>query len=280
MIAFFTGPLFTLVLFPLFGTALIAAAIRYLGWQRTNDRLVSAAASVGIIWVCALVIGLPGFPPPRDGGAMTLLLLAGLILGTLFDQFLPPFKDRTRLLELFLDLAVAFGIITWVLGQIDLWTVAVFVAWGIVLVRTRRFGDNSRLPATMALMSACGLALVARIGDSLIDRDIAIGAFSALIGLSVWLWFNRTLPLGFGYQWGGLSVLLLVGLRIVETNSTMAAPIAVLGFIFFADTAAVSLAQWKPGFSKLPLPVLVIVLSALPIILSSAIALTVMGVVH
>ncbi len=206
---------------------------------------------------------------------MPALLLGGLVIGSLLDQFMPILKDRFRLLNLILDLVFAFAIIAWAMGKLDIWTVVVFVAWGVVLTRTRRFSESIALPATMVMLSAAGLTLIAWIGDSLIDQDLALGTLFATMGMSAWLLFIRSLPLGYGFQWGACSALLLISLRILETNPAMAAAISVLGFIFFSDSAAVSLTRWKPGLGKVPFPLLIIALSTLPVILSVAIALSV-----
>ena len=37
---------------------------------------------------------------------------------------------------------------------------------------------------------------------------------------------------------------------MVESNPALAAPIFLLGFIFYADNAATSLADWKPAHEK------------------------------
>ena len=56
MTTFITAPLITLCLLPLIATMLLAGAIRFFGGRNSDDRLVSASAGVGILWVVVLVV--------------------------------------------------------------------------------------------------------------------------------------------------------------------------------------------------------------------------------
>ncbi|MDG2033364.1 MAG: hypothetical protein P8J29_05460 [Rhodospirillales bacterium] len=272
MTAYISGPLITFCLLPLVATVLIAAAIRFFGGRPTNDRLVSASAGVGIVWVTVLVLGMPGFPPPLGSAALPMILLAGLVVGSLLDQFLPVFHNRARLWDTALDFAFAIGAIAWFRDGLDLWGMVIFVAWGTLQIQLRRYTVRNSIPAVMMLLSAGGLVLIAWSGNAPGVRDLALGVLGVTLGLSIWLFLNRSLPIGFGYLWGGFTAQILITLRMIESNPALTAPIAVLGFIFYADTAAASLAVWKPALKKVPSPLMTGVVSIFPLTLAIVIA--------
>ena len=270
MSANLSGTLFTIFLLPLVATAAVAAAIRYFDWQRTDGRLVSAAGGIGTVWISAHIIGMPGFPPPQGGISLTTILLIGLILGSLLDQFLPTSRSRSRnrIWETGLDFAFAFGAIAWFRGQFDLWSAVICLVWGIIFMRLRWNSEKSSTTTVMILLSTLGLALISWTADNLIDRNFAFGVMSATLGMSIWLWLNRSLHLGYGYLWGGFTVQIFISLRIMESNLAMLVPIVILAFIFYSDTTLPSLVKWKPSLRKIPAPIIVGVLSILPIVLS------------
>ena len=230
--SYVSSPFITLCILPFVATLLITAAIRFFGGHSTNDRLGSASAGVCIVWVTALVLGMPEFPPPRGGNALPVILMAGLILGSLLDQFLPVFHGRAKLWDTVLDFAFAIGAITWYRGELDLWGFLIFAGWGTLQIRTRRYKEKNTIPAVMMFLSAAGLFIIAWTGNSLSDGNLALGVFSVTLGLSVWLSFNRSFSIGYGYLWGGFTAQLLIAFRIIEANPALAAPIAILGFIF------------------------------------------------
>jgi len=270
---FISNPIFTLFLLPLIGTIFLAGITSLDSRSTSGAKLLSAATGVGTAWVCAFVLGIPDFPPAFNISSMPYIILAGLLTGALLDQILPEFGDRRRIPESALDLVFAALVIWWVHGGIDLWAFLIFIVWGSISVRARQLAKDPRLPATMMVIAAIGLAVVAWIGDSLVNRDLAFGVASAGLGISTWLWLKRHLSLGFGFFWGGFAALMLIAIRILETNKLMVVPILLLVFIFFADSV-VSRASIRPVFlQQFPASVLVCALSILPIILAAAAAL-------
>ena len=121
MTTYISGSLIAFCILPLVATLIIAAAIRFCGGRLNDDRLVSASAGVCIVWVTVLVLGMPVFPPLPGGRALPVILLVGLVLGSLLDQFLPVLRDRARLWNTVLDFAFAIGAVTWFRGTLDLW---------------------------------------------------------------------------------------------------------------------------------------------------------------
>ena len=275
MTAYISGSFITLCLLPFIATVLIGAAIRFFCRHITNDRLVSAAAGVSIVWVTALVVGMPKFPPTSGETTLPIILLTGLLLGSLLDQFLPIFHKRARMFNTLLDIAFAIGVISWFRGKFDLWGVIIFVVWGILQFRTRGYAGKNTISAVTMILSSCGLALVAWNGNASRDLDLALGVVSATLGLSVWLSVDRHLLLGFGYLWGGFSAQILIALRMIESNSALAAPIAILGFIFFANTAAASLTDWKPALRKVSCLLMIGFVSLFPLTLAVVITVAV-----
>ncbi len=275
MTTYISGSFIALCILPFVATVIIAAAIRFCGGGLTNDRLVSASAGVCIVWVTVLVLGMPGFPPPRGGDALPVILLVGLVLGSLLDQFLPVLRDQARLCNIVLDFAFSIGAVVWFRGALDLWCLVILAAWGTLQVRTRSSTGSNTIPAVMMFLSAGGLIVIGSTGRTISDGSLSLGVLSATLGLGACLSLNRSLHLGYGYHWGGFTAQLLIALRIIESNPALVAPIAVLVFIFYADTAAASLADWKPVMKKVPSPILTGLVSLLPLTLATVIAVAV-----
>ena len=99
MMPYVSSPFITLCILPFVATLLITAAIRFFGGH-PNDR--SASAGVHRLGD-SFVLGMPEFPP-GGGNALPVILMAGLILGSLLDQFLPVFHGRAN-----------YGIPSWIL---------------------------------------------------------------------------------------------------------------------------------------------------------------------
>ena len=131
------------------------------------------------------------------------------------------------------------------------------------------------MPVVMMFLSAGGLIIIAWTGGAISDEALSLGVFSATLGLGALLSINRSLHLGYGYHWGGFTAQLLIALRIIESHPGLMAPILILGFIFYADTAAASLADWKPTMKKVPSPMLTGLVSIFPLTLAMVIAVAV-----
>ena len=85
MMPYVSSPFITLCILPFVATLLITAAIGFsVGTLPTIGLDLRQRAC--IVWVTALVLGMPEFPPPQ-GNALPVILMAGLILGSLPDQF-------------------------------------------------------------------------------------------------------------------------------------------------------------------------------------------------
>ena len=275
MTTYISDPFIAFCILPLVATIIIAAAIRFCGGHPTDNRLISASAGVCIVWVTVLVLGMPEFPSPPGGHALPVILLVGLVLGSLLDQFLPVLRNRARLWRIVLDFTFVIGAVVWIRGTLDLWCLVIFATWGTLQIRAHSYTGSNAIPAVMMLLSAGGLALIAWIGGTTSDEAISLGVFSATLGLGALLCINRSLHLGYGYHWGGFTAQLLIALRIIDSNPALVAPIVVLGFIFYADYAAASLADWKPTMKKVPRPMLTGLVSIFPLTLAMVIAVAV-----
>ena len=267
------SPIFALFLLPFVGTAVLAGIILLVSRVPSGTKLSSAATGIGTAWVCAVVLGIPDFPPKFGGNSMPYVILAGLLVGALLDHLLPKFSYKRWFAGSVPDFLFAGAVILWIRGEADFWSVLFFVAWGSILLRARRLSNDARMPVIMMVVAAIGLAVIAWIGDTLVDRDLAVGVASTGLGISAWLWFKRDLPVGYSYFWGSFAALLMIALRIFETNTHMAVPILLLGFIFFADSVMLRMKLRPTYLEKFAAPLLVVIISILPIILASASAL-------
>ena len=157
---------FRLFAVPFIGTLVIAVAIKFTGRGESGDRLAAISSGIAFAWVSALVLGIPDFPPARDGSAIGYVIVIGLLLGALLDYYVPKFRGSSRLWETAFDLVFAVAAVWWLRGKIDLISILFFVAWGLVTVRVRRIDEAVGLPCIMSISAAIGIALTAWIGDS------------------------------------------------------------------------------------------------------------------
>ena len=273
MIDMHVDPLLALFLYPFLGTGIIAGIISLVGRGPSKTVLISAATGIGTAWVCAFVLGIPSFALTFDSSSIAHIVLAGLFLGALLDHFLPKFYSEHRVISSSIDLTFAAAVILWIRVDIDLWSILIFLTWGIILISSRRHSYDARIPLIMTLVTAIGLATIAWIGDILVDRNLAFGIGSTVLGFTLWLIYKHDLPIGFSFYWSTFTALLLIALRIIEANPLMSIPIFLLGFIFFADSILLRINARFKLFSRLATPLLVGALSLLPIILASASAL-------
>jgi len=268
-----TGSFFALFVLPFFGTIILAGIIGLSGRGASRKILISASTGIGTAWVCAFVLGIPTFQITFDSSSMPHIILVGLLLGALIDHLLPQLGNKYEIIRWSLDLIFAAAVITWIRGEVDLVSILIFLIWGCIQFSARRQANDARMPAIMVVVSAIGLSITAWIGDILADRNLAFGVGSTGLGFFVWLWFKRDIPLGFSFFWSSFTALLLIALRVIETNPLMAVPILVLGFVFFTDSILSRKKRWPTFFKQFAAPIVVCALSILPIVLASASAL-------
>ena len=130
----------------------------------------------------------------------------------------------------------------------------IFAGWGTLQIRTRRYKEKYNTDRHDVSISRWDYLLLRwqfpQRWESCTGR-LQCHAWGQASGSPL----TDHFPLGYGYLWGGFTAQLLIALRIIESNPALAAPIAILGFIFFADTATASLADWLPAIKKVPGPV-------------------------
>ncbi|MEK9677896.1 MAG: hypothetical protein VW169_05825 [Rhodospirillaceae bacterium] len=266
----FTGEIwFRLLALPIAATLIAALLLKIATRSGSASRLETAAVGVALAWILSLTLGAPQFPPPRDGAGVAYFVIGGLVAGAMIDYVLPMIKAANRLWETGLDLAVWLFLIWWMRNGIDVIGLAAFAAWGLAMVRLRRAEPSPLNAHTMAVAAAAGLAIIAWIGDSVVDRDIATGLAIALLTYLVWQIFLLGATAGFALMWGGYMGIGIIGLRLLETSESLGVALILLGFIFFADTAAekLPLPQRLAGWVRPP--VSIFILSCLPLILAA-----------
>ena len=268
-----TGSFFALFVLPFFGTIVLAGIIGLAGRGASRKVLISASTGIGTAWVCAFVLGIPNFQITFDSNSIPHVILVGLLLGALIDHLLPQLGNKYKFICWSLDLIFAAAVITWIRGEVELVSILIFLIWGCIQFSARRQAYDARMPAIMVVVAAIGLSTTAWIGDILADRNLAFGVGSTGLGFFVWLWFKRDTPLGFSFFWSSFTALLLIALRVIETNPLMAVPILVLGFVFFTDSILSQKKLWPTFFKQFAAPIVVCALSILPIVLASASAL-------
>ncbi len=215
----FTGEIwFRLLALPIAATLIAALLLKIATRSDSASRLEAAAVGIASAWIVSLTIGVPHFPPPRDGTGIAYLVIGGLVTGAVLDYLLPMIKAANRLWETGLDLAVWLFLVWWMRGDIDVNSLAAFAAWGLAMVRLRRAEASPPNAHAMAVAAAAGLAIIAWIGDSLIDRDMAAGLAVAVLTYLVWQIFLPGATAGFALMWGGYMGIGLITLRLLEIS--------------------------------------------------------------
>ncbi len=266
----FTGEIwFRLLALPIAATLIAALLLKIATRSDSASRLEAAAVGIASAWIVSLTIGVPHFPPPRDGTGIAYLVIGGLVTGAVLDYLLPMIKAANRLWETGLDLAVWLFLVWWMRGDIDVNSLAAFAAWGLAMVRLRRAEASPPNAHAMAVAAAAGLAIIAWIGDSLIDRDMAAGLAVAVLTYLVWQIFLPGATAGFALMWGGYMGIGLITLRLLEISESLGVALILIGFVFFADTAAEKLPRPQRIAGWLRSPVLIFALSCLPLILAA-----------
>jgi hypothetical protein len=182
-----------------------------------------------------------------------------------------------RLIETMALLVCGVGILAWMRGGFDIWSVPLILGWGLVTFGLQRVGTDSEFGAgegaLMLALAAFGLGLIAWIGDINIDRDLAFGLCATALGFFVWNLPKPRLFFGRGILLAGGGGLYMVVLRLIEQAPPLIPSILLLGFIFFADSAVRYFPQKYPLVRILPTSIKIIILTAIPLVLAALAAL-------
>ncbi|MEE2760544.1 MAG: hypothetical protein VYE18_03780 [Pseudomonadota bacterium] len=256
---FFADALVRIICAPFAGALALAVMIRIAGSSGSGRRIASAGIGLAFAWSAAMIFGAPEIPPAPGPDGLVSVAAVGLILGTLFDIYGQ--RDSTRSarvssgitgwladwrgwLEWTLILAFGGGTAAWMQEEIGSTGPVITGLWGLAVLRLRHvFGKNNDtlagdalVPLAMLMMAAAGLALTAAAANSASDRDLALALAAAIAGFLALSLFDRSLGFGLTPVLGAAGSVLAVAVRIADADRYLIPAVAVLGFIFYADT--------------------------------------------
>ena len=184
---------------------------------------------------------------------------AGLILSILFDVYGQRDGKRSARvstgisnwvadwrgwLEWVLILAFGAAAAAWLREELGGTVLVITVLWGLAVFRLRQvFGKNSDtlagdalVPLAMLMMAAAGLALTAAAANAAGDRDLALALAAAIAGFLALSLFDQSLGFGLTPVLSAVGGVLAVAVRMTDADRFLIPAVAVLGFIFYADT--------------------------------------------
>lgn len=281
MYQLFADPLIRLVVAPLLFSAALAGLIRLAGRVGAGRRAAGASVAIAFVWLCALLLGLPEFPPTADGASIVYTVAAGLLIGAAFDltDGQPAMVDIAAW-----AVGIALPIVAswWLAGApplVDTGTAPLTsatltaVAWLIAELRLRRLAEDSRIGTVMLAMAALGLGVVAWVAGAEIERGLGIGLASAFAGFLVWNWPRARFAFGYALMFGGGAALFATAQRLAAGPGTLAPALILLMFVFFADSVSWRLRRGSDTAWRLLYPLVIAGLALLPVLLAAAAAL-------
>ena len=255
-------------------TVIIAGVISIVGQGYSRISLLPACAGISISWVFAMIMGASVLMPEPGMIALPYVILAGLILGSILDHFVPKWtKNNPNLIQLFFDALFTLIIILSFRYEFEYWTFLIVFIWSSILYRSRRLSKDPRLPVVMMIAAAVGLASIAWISGNYIERNLAFGITSAGLGLLAWLLIKTNTPLGFNFFWSSYSTLLLVAMKISNNSPYLLIPIFLLSFVFYSDSILFKIKTKTSRLMLIMSPLILACLSMLPIVLASILTL-------
>lgn len=281
MTQFLADPLIRLVVAPLLFSAVLTGAIRFAGRVGAGRRAAGASVAIAFVWLCALLLGLPEFPPAADGSAIVYAVAAGLLIGAAFDLadgHTPTVDVAAWAIGIGFPVAASW----WLAGAPPLVDTGAApltnatltaVAWLIAELRLRRLAEDSRIGTVMLAMAALGLGSVAWIAGAEVERGLGIGLAAAFAGFLVWNWPRARFAFGYALMLGGGAALFATAQRLATGPGTLAPALILLMFVFFADSVSWRFRRGSDAAWRVLHPLVIAGLALLPVILAAAAAL-------
>lgn len=151
-----------------------------------------AAAGIGLAFLAAfaVIVGLPGFPPPSSLGRLFWGAALGVAAGIAAD--LAGFDRRRTALVIGAWLAAALGWLAWPVlpGGLETVTRAVLLvaaAW-LLLARAAEHDDGAAAPGILLLAGSLAVGGVAMAGASASIGQLAFALAAATGGMLLWNW--------------------------------------------------------------------------------------------
>ncbi len=260
---------------PLLVSFLLAGALGRLAGPARGPLLASASIALGLLAAYVVIAGLPRFPPPASDQKLPYLILASLLLGVALEV--------TRLARsphwgpIAAGSALALVWLAWpLLRSPSLSTLAlVAVLWlGGTVGLARLYEASTRdIDAPMMLLLvalAGGPIALAGASASLAQYSGALAAATG--GFLLWNWPTCRHRFGcVGVFGAGGALLALFGIMVLYSEVSRLALLLLLP-VFFADSAASGLPLPDRLHGRLLRPILITVVSSIPIAVAVAIA--------
>jgi hypothetical protein len=268
MPAILNDPIVRLFVVPFTASLLLAGLIRWVGAGNRGEQVAGAAVGIVFAWAAAFELGAALFPPSADDNNMFYLIAAGLLIGVPFDFFRTEITPRVRYAEL--GIALLFGLAAsyWILRTVDIWTLALLLAWGTVVLRIHVVATaDAPIASAMLALSAGGLGAAAWAAG--LETNLAFQFAAAAAGYFVLNWLDPGMRFGATLILTGAGVIMLVGLRLATSTHAVVPALFILGFVFFADAPVRKLLRRRKAQQRWLMPLLVGLASILPIALAA-----------
>ena len=267
-------PIIQSVAVPLMVAIIVTGAMRLRGERFGGHRGAGLAIGLGFLASGWLLVGAPLALPLSAVHKLTLLCMAGLVLGAMLE--LPAASAAvTRVLAVVLFAGAALWL-AWPHLQRDTldWTVtAVAVVCCILLYLLGANAERRADDGLSLLLAAGGVAGVAVVSGSLVIAQLATAVAVAAVGFMVWNWPQPRDTLGATALLGVAVPVLSLALMTVLLTPAPSWALAPLTLVFFIPPLASRL-RLPGGRWREPLqPLIVLAIGCIPIALAIALAL-------
>ncbi len=272
MSGFFTaGSLGWILLLPFAISAAAAGLVRLVGGPGRGSAAAGLGIACGALAGWLLLRGIPALPPRGLAAYTPYVAGIGAVAGVLGLAF-----GRTMMLTLIVASALAAA--WFFLGRpiAPSWPLALeagllLCAWLVVLLRLESRPAKEPVAAVMLMMLACGIAAASWFDGDIGNARLSLSVAAAALGFLAWNWFGG-LPFLAPALLGGSGAVLALATAQALSDRTMAAALAVLLLIPFADGTANRLPSGSGLARKILQPLLLALVCLLPVGLAATVA--------
>ncbi|MDE0540184.1 MAG: hypothetical protein OXH94_15830 [Rhodospirillales bacterium] len=258
---------------PFLATGLFAGAIRWIAGGGTGRPLAGAAVGVVFLWMLAVRLGVPDFPPGPGGDSILYVMLAGLLAGIALDAAGGMSGRAAAASQTAAMILFGLGLAYWLAPGISAVSIAAAAVWAVAVLRLRRRNLAPAVATGMLTTAGTGMIVLMWIGGLAAERELAIALTAALAGFLIWSWPPLSYPAGATLLLAGTGGIFALALRLADAWPASIAAFAVFVFLFFADSAAATVIKRPLLLSRGVFPLTVAALGAIPIALGAVILL-------
>lgn len=269
----FDSVLIRSVAVPFLATGIFAGIIRWIAGGGTGKSLAGAAVGVVFMWMLAVHLGVPDFPPGPGGDSILYVMLVGLLAGIALDAAAGMSGRAAAAYQAIAIILFGLGLAYWLAPGIGAVSVAAAAAWAVAVLRLCRRNLAPAVATGMLTVAGAGMIVLMWIGGLAAEWELAIALTAALAGFLIWSWPPLSYPAGATLLLAGTGGVFALALRLADAWPASIAAFAVFAFLFFADSAAAKAVKQPLLLSRGVFPLTVAAFGALPIALGAVILL-------